>query len=65
MKTVCKGLGANVNMDDNGLWTIGNAGIAMGHGDGSDFRGTGDYPRPLIEALSLSLDDGLDDGWMV
>jgi len=58
---MCKGLGADVNMDDDSLWTICDAGIAMGYRNGNDFRGTGDNTRPLIRALLLSLEDGLND----
>lgn len=60
-----KSLGANVNMNDDGLWLSRDSGISISHGDGNDLRRASEDPRPCIRPLSLALDDCLDDGGVV
>lgn len=58
-------LGADVDMYDDGLRTVGQAGISVSHGEGDHFIGTGDDAWEGVRRFTLAFDHGLQDAGVV
>jgi hypothetical protein len=61
MDALPKGLSADVNVHENGLWLTSDARISIGDGDSSDFGRTCNHAWEGIGSFSLALDESFEN----
>ena len=54
-----------VHVHDDALGFAGDAGVAVGHGEGDHFVGTCYDGGKSVRCLELTLCDGFEDGWVI
>lgn len=65
MDSGTEALSPDVYVYDHALGFVGQASVAVGHGQGDHFVGAGDYAGKLGFLLILAFDYGFDDGGVV